>query len=153
MKTTRIFSVLIAIASTGILAACANSAQPPLSQAGAESRYASSITFNPPSPLKMTLNSNVNVAVSERGYSGGFKVTGCSTKSLGAHCTWIKYGQACYVNATPNYINTIEARIYTGGSTLMMAEGEIGPTAPSLDCHFTIKDKNGNSAVYTATAP
>jgi len=137
MKTTRIFWALAAIVSATVVAACANSARPPLSQAGADSRYASSITFNPPSPLKMMLNSNVNVAVSEAGYTGGFKVTGCSTKSLGAHCTWIKYGQACYVNATPNYINTIEARMYPGSSTLMMAEG----------------DKNGNSAAYTATAP
>jgi len=87
MEATRIFSALAAIASAALLIACANSARPPLPQAGADSRYASTITFNPPSPLKMTLNSNVNVAVSEIGYSGGFKVTGCSTKSLGAHCT------------------------------------------------------------------
>jgi len=161
MKSLGIVSALVAIIGTAALSACSSS-QLPMSPGLAGGHQASSvskvvpsssgITFNPTSPLNLALNTTVSVAVSESGYSGGFKVVGCSAK-LPVHCTPVKYGKACYENYTPDQINSISATMYAGSSTMTMSNYAAGTYFPKIVCHFKVKDSLGNTATYTASSP
>jgi hypothetical protein len=156
----RVLAALIVFVGAASLGACSNSELAsngnipalPASSAHQMEPLASAITFNPPSPLTLPLNTTVNVTMSETGYTGSYKVVGCFTKRP-THCTPIRYGQACYENDTPNTINSVEAKMYSGTTTMTVSDGEIGVFYPTITCHFKIKDSRGNTATFTATSP
>ena len=112
--------------------------------AQARARY----KFRPPSPLSMTLNTTLYVTISESGYSGPFKVSGCS----GKNCAKGAYGWACWTRSTPDDINSITAQI-KASPTMIMTEYAAGQYYPSVQCTFTIKDTKGRTATYEAFAP
>jgi hypothetical protein len=161
MKSQLIIVALAACVAAGTLSAC-SSGQFPLAANPAPGHPASSATkiapstsvikFNPASPLTVALNTTVSVTVSETGYSGSFKVVGCSAK-LPVHCTPVRYGKACYENYTPDQINSISATMYSGSTTMTMSNYAAGTYFPTITCHFKIKDSLGNTATYTATSP
>jgi|GEM_PF-3231850 len=105
------------------------------------------IAFVPASPLTMTVNTVVNVAVSEPRYHGPFKVTACA----GPNCLRVKYGWACYTRSTPDDINSITAQ-FKLAQTMILTEYAAGQYYPSVACTFTVKDSLGHSATYTAQA-
>lgn len=98
----------------------------------------------------MTLNTTVNVTISESKYTGVFKVTSCSAP--GGQCARAKYGYACWTRSTPDDINSITAQI-KASPTMIMTEYAAGQYFPSVKCYFTVKDSKGRKAVYEAYAP
>jgi len=154
LRYTRAFGAIVLTAALGACTGAASTTSvAPLAIAGsrdaqAVAAAAGGYTFNPPSPLSMQLNTTVNVTIGESGYSGPFKVSGCS----GPHCAKAKYGWACWNHSTNNDINSITAQI-KASPTMIMTEYAAGQYFPSVQCTFTIKDAKGRTATYTASAP